>query len=979
MSPLHSRPARALGCCVLTTLALAQGAVAQSGETSSDVAAMMAAAAAANGESKGKEKKPDFPKWSEVSEGYSKVNSSADGSKGLYGIWTRSKDAQMLAELPAGFEGQNHYIALTVPTGELFSGLQAGDMYVKWKRYDKRLALIAPNLDVRSTGDQESKDSIKNHFVDEVLLDVPIVCMGPSGQPVIDMDDLLIGKASKFYGPYAGGMNKSLATIEKAKAFPQNVELAYTVPTSGQMKTYHYSISKIPDANGYKPREADDRIGYFMTTWRDLGKFRDDQVRSRYINRWRLEKADPKLKMSPAKEPITFYIEHTVPIRYRRWVKEGVLMWNEAFEQIGISDAVVVHYQDKATGAHMDKDPEDVRYNFLRWLSNDIGTAIGPSRAHPLTGQILDADIVLTDGWIRHFWYQKNEFMPQTAMSGFSESDLAWFAQNPEWDPRVLMSAPEDRAGVVAQLAEQRALAVASGLTSTTLASSAAGAPADMHRLAGQLGPDASLCMAAEGKAREMAMVGLQFALAGTLDGGSDKDDDNGRKDTDEEGDDEDDEVLIDGIPESFIGPMLADLVAHECGHTLGLRHNFKASSQYTMAEMNSEALKGKVPFAGSVMDYIPVNLNMDDGEVQGDWAMIGVGPYDMWAIEFGYTFDDPKKVATRCAEPELAYSTDFDTSGPDPLARRYDFSKDPLEYCESRMRLARHQRERILDEFVKDGDSWGRARRGYAITLGGQTGSISMMANWVGGTFVNKDHKGDEGARKPLEPVAADVQRKALKFVVDNAFQDEAFGLTPELMQHMTMEKWSDPDDWMSAYDDATYPVHDQIMGVQGSALSMLLSPSTLRRVYDNELMIPADQDALTVAEVMETISGSIWNELAARGGSYTNRAPMISSLRRNLQGEHIERLIDLSMGAAWGAVEKPVSNLAVAKLRELNEGIGQALRKSGVDDYSRAHLSEAQIRITKALDAQYVYNADAMGGGGGSVFYFGKDAGQR
>ena len=69
-----------------------------------------------------------------------------------------------------------------------------------------------------------------------------------------------------------------------------------------------------------------------------------------------------------------------------------------------------MYYQDKATGAHMDKDPEDVRYNFIRWLSNDIGTAMGPSRTHPMTGQILDADIVLTDGWIRHFWYQSNEF-----------------------------------------------------------------------------------------------------------------------------------------------------------------------------------------------------------------------------------------------------------------------------------------------------------------------------------------------------------------------------------------------------------------------------------------------------------------------------------------------------------------------------------------------------------------------------------------
>jgi hypothetical protein len=61
-------------------------------------------------------------------------------------------------------------------------------------------------------------------------------------------------------------------------------------------------------------------------------------------------------------------------------VREGVLMWNKAFEKVGIANAIEVYYQDAATGAHMEKDPEDVRYNFVRWLNNDIGTAIGPSR-----------------------------------------------------------------------------------------------------------------------------------------------------------------------------------------------------------------------------------------------------------------------------------------------------------------------------------------------------------------------------------------------------------------------------------------------------------------------------------------------------------------------------------------------------------------------------------------------------------------------
>ena len=148
----------------------------------------------------------------------------------------------------------------------------------------------------------------------------------------------------------------------------------------------------------------------------------------RFINRWHLEKDDPSLKISPPKNPITFYIEHTTPVRYRRWVEKGVLYWNKAFENIGISNAIQVEFQNARTGRHVEKDPEDVRWNFIRWLNNDVGTAIGPSRVNPLTGEILDADIILTDGWIRHYWMQYNELLPQAAMQGMSPETLAWLA-----------------------------------------------------------------------------------------------------------------------------------------------------------------------------------------------------------------------------------------------------------------------------------------------------------------------------------------------------------------------------------------------------------------------------------------------------------------------------------------------------------------------------------------------------------------------
>lgn len=922
---------------------------------------------------------PEFKPFAEVSKDFAQVVSTADGIPSLYTIWKREKDGQLLAELPRNWQSQRQLFAMTVPTGELFAGLQAGDMYVYWKRFDKRMALIAPQVDVRSTGDTESKDSIKNHFVDRVIIDVPIECMGPNGNPVIDLDNLLIQNASVFYGGLASNIKTNLVTISSCKAFPKNVEISFTAPArAGQLKTFHYSISQIEDDPTYKPRVADERVGYFTTTYRDLGKFRDDQVETRYINRWKVEKKDAGLKLSPPKEPIIYYVEHTVPARYRRWIKEGTLYWNKAFEKVGIKDAIEVYYQDKESGANMEKDPEDVRYNFIRWLSNDIGTAIGPSRAHPLTGQILDADVVLTDGWIRHFWYQANELAPNIAMEGMSAETLAWLDTRPSWDPRILLAAPEQREQMIRQRAQEishggagagitayggRAIA----MTDATVATNPA-----LRNFVDMINPPAGLCLASEGMARDMALSGMYLDVMNLIDAREPGDEKKDEKKDDKDKADKPDK--LDGIPEWFIGPALAHLTVHEVGHTLGLRHNFKASSQFSLKEINSPELKGK-PYVASVMDYTPVNINTDESAVQGDYHMIGIGSYDEWAIEYGYTAGDTKDVLKKVSEPGHDYLTDEDTGGPDPLARRYDFAADPLNYSKSLIKLANGARTKILDKFVKDGESWSRARRGYQITLSTQLNAVNIMANWVGGANINRDRKGDPNARPPITPISPSVQREAMKFCIDNSFNDDAYGLSPELLTKLTVNKDED------AGADPTWSVNDQIGGIQASTLTLLMNPTRLRRVYNNEAFTPADQEAFTLPEMLDTLTNAIWTELdKGSGGSYTARKPMISSLRRNLQREYTQRLIDLSLDTEGNAAGKTIATLSRASLQKLNLKIAKLVpgRSADLDPYTSAHLSELSTRITKALDAQYLYNGQNAGGGFPFFLFFGQPAQQ-
>jgi hypothetical protein len=161
---------------------------------------------------------------------------------------------------------------------------------------------------------------------------------------------------------------------------------------------------------------------------------------------------------------------------------------------------------------------------------------------------------------------------------------------------------------------------------------------------------------------------------------------------------------------------------------------------------------------------------------------------------------------------------------------------------------------------------------------------------------------------------------------------------------------------------NEPAWPVHDRVMGVQAAVLSQLMNPTTLRRVYDNEFRVPSDQDAVTLNEILNKVSVAIWSEInEAPKGKFTERNPAISSLRRNLQTEHMQRLFDLGSEKRGGsAAMKPIANLASLQLAELNEKLQKAVKNDNYDAYTKAHLVDAQTRIQKWLDAQYVISAN-------------------
>lgn len=872
--------------------------------------------------------------FDKVSKGFEKISTSGEGS--IWTVYQNAEDRQLLAEIPRGQVGKNFYIVPTIAAGDPEAGVYSvwharvgrETMQLRWKQVGDELVLIEPNLSVRSQGDAESKAATERVYTDRVVLTVPIIAKGPNGGHIIDLDALLLRQSEPFFGSFLRGANVGLAEIKSAKAFPYNIELSFELPgAGGRLVTVHYSIGTPPPSRGFKPRIADRRVGFFYTDFTDRAKNDGESQKIRYANRWNLEKRDPSLKLSPPKEPIVYYIEHTTPVRYRKWVRDGILAWNRAFEQVGILNAIEVRQQDAQTGAYMDIDPEDIRYSFVRWTNSHMGFAIGPSHTHPETGEIYEADIVMDEvfiaGWASdHVTSQ----LAREAMRGFDAETVAFFAENPEWDPRVRLALPGDRERVLEYARAKREGREYSGEVPPTFAPMVWSEP-DPH-IAAQGG----VCSALHELTHQVARTRTAFE-AGLIP-------------VDE------DEQMLDGLPESFVGPLLKAVIMHEVGHTLGLTHNWKGSTQFSYAEMNSAELKGVKAHSTSVMDYQPINIVASEGDlIQGDWDMIDIGTYDMWAIRWGYSDKGHEEIAREAARPEHAFSSDEGQQGPDPHAKVWDLGENSLDYADNQLRLAKRIRAKLLTDVVKDNEPWQKAREAYQQTLGMQMGALSTASNWIGGAHTNKFRKGDEGAPDPIRPVDVERQRRALAMICANAFTESAFGLTPDLLAKLGAEQWwdeggNDPQDW---------PVHDQVLGMQASALSMLLNPTRLRRILDNEQRTPAGEDALTVPEVLEHARDAIWSYDSDKGG-YTARNPMLSSVARNLQREHVNRLIDLATGMRWpGASAATIQTLARQELRAVRASI-DAMLKRNPDAYSKAHLSDAAERIDKALDASYI-----------------------
>ncbi|HET8645221.1 MAG TPA: zinc-dependent metalloprotease, partial [Vicinamibacteria bacterium] len=412
---------------------------------------------------------------------------------------------------------------------------------------------------------------------------------------------------------------------------------------------------------------------------------------------------------------------------------------------------------------------------------------------------------------------------------------------------------------------------------------------------------------------------------------------------------------------DEYIRQMLVHITAHEVGHTLGLRHNYAASTIRSMAELldKSKAAQG---ITGSVMDYNPANIPLERAN-QGVYYQIDLGPYDYWAIEYAYKPIDAaspeaelaelRKIAARAVEAPLAYATDEDAGfspepwDMDPLVNRWDMGTDPLEFYAHRVKLSREVLKNVETRLERQGEGYQVLRRSVDNALGQAGYAMRMTAKYIGGVQHPRVHVGDDSGLTPLRPVAKARQQAALGLVRENLFSASAFTFSPSLLNKLASERFPNWRDFRSMQRRFDYPIHARVLGLQKSVLDRLLHPVVLGRVLDAEVK---DPDPFTISMLFSGLQQAIWEDTKATGARLS-----INSYRRALQREHLSRLSAMVLRTQPDLPEdaRTMARLSLTGLRsQLRGALARPAVKMPVE--TKAHLQESLARIDEVLAAK-------------------------
>lgn len=400
---------------------------------------------------------------------------------------------------------------------------------------------------------------------------------------------------------------------------------------------------------------------------------------------------------------------------------------------------------------------------------------------------------------------------------------------------------------------------------------------------------------------------------------------------------------------DELMGNLVRFVSSHEVGHTLGLRHNFGASSATPVEKLRDPAWLAENGHTSSIMDYARFNYVAQPGDGVTN-LFPRIGAYDRWAIEWNYkpiyntgSPEEDKKILNKwyldkaAANPAMHFLTESSTY--DPRAQSEDLSDNSMVASEYGIENLKRILPNAIDWTKEEAEYYEMADELYNNVFGQYRRYIGHVTKWVGGIFESPKTYDQDGV--VYEPAPANMQRDAVAFLQRNLFREPMWLLDPKILQKIKADMGV-----------------NTVGGLQQSTLSSLYGTARLQRLIEAKSAVPG---AYGLEDFYSDMQKGIWAE-AVSGASAT-------VFRRNLQKAQLETLIELLKparvsGSAGNSsfrratpdvdpVMTDISSLTRGTLKELHATLKKSAKRAP-DKLTKYHYEDCMKRIEEALDME-------------------------
>ena len=384
---------------------------------------------------------------------------------------------------------------------------------------------------------------------------------------------------------------------------------------------------------------------------------------------------------------------------------------------------------------------------------------------------------------------------------------------------------------------------------------------------------------------------------------------------------------------------FLTYLIMHEMGHTLGLNHNMKSSQMLSPADVNNTVLTQSIGLMGSVMDYPAINIALDKTK-QGDYYTTKAGPYDLWAIEYGYRpFKAGEeeaglnKILSRSTESKLAFGNDGDDmraagSGIDPRINVNDFTNDAIGYAEDRFKIVNNLMGKLVAKYSKTGKSYAELRSRYGSLLSQRRNMIIAVSRYIGGVYVDRSFPEQKSSDKPYTPTPVAIQKKAMASLGKYVFAPNAFEMDAQVFPYLQIQRRG-----FNQGRGEDFKVTANLNSLSTTAFDHILHPATLQRITNTRLY----GNTYSVADVMNDLVKNVFDADITGNVNVYRQYLQISLVKNCVQliGDN-SGLDQVSKSGVYYTLKKLKAKLAVA---------------SAGNEETKAHRAGMIFLIEKAL----------------------------